>query len=165
MQTKKAIGNLLNRYRAVLKKCHLLNTFGTLALASALMAAGAGSALAASWGWVNKSAEGPYTAWTSINKDTTIVNGKVEGNTLNSTAEKDVIGFVYFAGFEKDSGTAVTITDSSFKNNTISAKYGVSAGGIMNKGMTIDLNNVEFSGNKISSGGYSNGGAIYADAG
>lgn len=164
MQTKKAIGNLLNRYRAVLKKCHLLNTFGTLALASALMAAGAGSALAASWGWVNKSAEGPYTAWTSINKDTTIVNGKVEGNTLNSTAEKDVIGFVYFAGFEKDSGTAVTITDSSFKNNTISAKYGVSAGGIMNKGMTIDLNNVEFSGNKISSGGYSNGGAIYADA-
>lgn len=164
MQTKKAIGNLLNRYRAVLKKCHLLNTFGTLALASALMAAGAGSALAASWGWVNKSAEGPYTAWTSINKDTTTVNGKVEGNTLNSTAEKDVIGFVYFAGFEKDSGTAVTITDSSFKNNTISAKYGVSAGGIMNKGMTIDLNNVEFSGNKISSGGYSNGGAIYADA-
>lgn len=164
MQTKKAIGNLLNRYRAVLKKCHLLNTFGTLALASALMAAGAGSALAASWGWVNKSAEGPYTAWTSINKDTTIVNGKVEGNTLNSTAEEAVIGFVYFAGFEKDSGTAVTITDSSFKNNTISAKYGVSAGGIMNKGMTIDLNNVEFSGNKISSGGYSNGGAIYADA-
>ena len=101
MQTKKAIGNLLNRYRAVLKKCHLLNTFGTLALASALMAAGAGSALAASWGWVNKSAEGPYTAWTSINKDTTIVNGKIEGNTLNSTAEEDVIGFVYFAGFEK----------------------------------------------------------------
>lgn len=164
MQTKKAIGNLLNRYRAVLKKCHLLNTFGTLALASALMAAGAGSALAASWGWVNKSVEGPYTAWISIDKDTTIVNGKIEGNTLNSTAEDDVIGFVYFAGFEKDSGTAVTITDSSFKNNTISAKYGVSAGGIMNKGMTIDLNNVEFSGNKISSGGYSNGGAIYADA-
>lgn len=164
MQTKKAIGNLLNRYRAVLKKCHLLNTFGTLALASALMAAGAGSALAASWGWVNKSVEGPYTAWISIDKDTTIVNGKIEGNTLNSTAEDDVIGFVYFAGFEKDSGTAVTITDSSFKNNTISAKYCVSAGGIMNKGMTIDLNNVEFSGNKISSGGYSNGGAIYADA-
>ena len=34
----------------------------------------------------------------------------------------------------------------------------------MNKGMTIDLNNVEFSGNKISSDGYSNGGAIYADS-
>lgn len=36
MQTKGAIGNLINRYRAVLKKCNLLNTFGTLAIASAL---------------------------------------------------------------------------------------------------------------------------------
>ena len=43
MQTKKAIGNLLNRYRAVLKKCHLLNTFGTLALASAFILGGAAS--------------------------------------------------------------------------------------------------------------------------
>ena len=31
-QTKGAIGNLLNRYKAVLKKCHLLNTFGSLAV-------------------------------------------------------------------------------------------------------------------------------------
>ena len=45
MQTKKAIGNLLNRYRAVLKKCHLLNTFGTLALASAFILGGAASAM------------------------------------------------------------------------------------------------------------------------
>lgn len=164
MQTKKAIGNLLNRYRAVLKKCHLLNTFGTLALASALMAAGAGPALAASWEWVNKSVEGSYSSWAATTENTTIVNGKIEGNTLNSIAEGGVIGLIYFAGYGKDSGTAVTITDSSFKNNTISAKYCVSAGGIMNKGMTIDLNNVEFSGNKISSDGYSNGGAIYADA-
>lgn len=164
MQTKKAIGNLLNRYRAVLKKCHLLNTFGTLALASALMAAGAGPALAASWEWVNKSVEGSYSSWAATTENTTIVNGKIEGNTLNSIAEGGVIGLIYFAGYGKDSGTAVTITDSSFKNNTISAKYCVSAGGIMNKGMTIDLNNVEFSGNKISSDGYSNGGAICADA-
>lgn len=28
--TKGAIGNLINRYRAVLKKCHLLNAFGSL---------------------------------------------------------------------------------------------------------------------------------------
>ena len=41
-QTKGAIGNLLNRYRAVLKKCHLLNTFGSLAVASMLVMGGAG---------------------------------------------------------------------------------------------------------------------------
>ena len=31
--TKGAIGNLINRYKAVLKKCHLMNTFGSLAVA------------------------------------------------------------------------------------------------------------------------------------
>ena len=40
-QTKGAIGNLLNRYKAVLKKCHLLNTFGSLAVASMLVMGGA----------------------------------------------------------------------------------------------------------------------------
>ncbi len=38
METRNALGNLVNRYTAVLKKCHLLNTFGSLAIASALMA-------------------------------------------------------------------------------------------------------------------------------
>lgn len=32
--TKGAIGNLINRYKAVLKKCHLLNVFGSLAVAA-----------------------------------------------------------------------------------------------------------------------------------
>ena len=47
MQTKNAIGNLVNRYRAVLKKCNLLNTFGSLAIASAIALSGAGAAAAA----------------------------------------------------------------------------------------------------------------------
>ena len=37
MLTKGAIGNLANRYRAVLKKCNLINTFGSLAVASMLL--------------------------------------------------------------------------------------------------------------------------------
>ena len=45
--TQGAIGNLINRYRAVLKKCHLLNTFGSLAVASMLVMGGAGVAQAA----------------------------------------------------------------------------------------------------------------------
>lgn len=43
--TKGAIGNILNRYRAVLRKCHLLNTFGSLAVVSMLIT-GAGVAQA-----------------------------------------------------------------------------------------------------------------------
>ena len=45
-QTKGAIGNLLNRYKAVLKKCHLLNTFGSLAVAGMLVMGGVGMATA-----------------------------------------------------------------------------------------------------------------------
>lgn len=38
MLTKGAIGNLINRYKAVLKKCHLINVFGSLAVAAMLTA-------------------------------------------------------------------------------------------------------------------------------
>ncbi|WP_337397964.1 hypothetical protein, partial [Desulfovibrio sp.] len=44
--TKGAIGNLINRYKAVLKKCHLMNTFGSLAVAGMLVMGGAGMAVA-----------------------------------------------------------------------------------------------------------------------
>ena len=47
MLTKGAIGNLINKYRAVLKKCRLLNLFGTLALTGALTVGAAGMAGAA----------------------------------------------------------------------------------------------------------------------
>lgn len=48
--TKGAIGNLINRYKAVLKKCHLLNVFGSLAVAGMLVMGGAGVAVAeGSW--------------------------------------------------------------------------------------------------------------------
>ena len=47
MLTKGAIGNLVNRYRAVLKKCRLINVFGSLAAASMLVMGGAGMAMAA----------------------------------------------------------------------------------------------------------------------
>jgi len=49
MLTKGAIGNLVNRYRAVLKKCNLINTFGSLAVASMLVLGGAGVAGAEEW--------------------------------------------------------------------------------------------------------------------
>ncbi len=44
MQSKNAIGNLKNRYLAVLKKCNLMNVFGSLAMAGALLVASAGIA-------------------------------------------------------------------------------------------------------------------------
>ena len=51
MLTKGAIGNLVNKYRAVLKKCRLLNLFGSLALTGALTVGAAGMAGAAAPEW------------------------------------------------------------------------------------------------------------------
>ena len=51
MLTKGAMGNLVNKYRAVLKKCGLLNVFGSLAVAGALVLGGAGMAGAVDIGW------------------------------------------------------------------------------------------------------------------
>ena len=45
--TRRALGNLINRYNAVLGKCRLLNAFGSLAVAGLLVMGGAGAALAA----------------------------------------------------------------------------------------------------------------------
>lgn len=45
--SKGAVGNLVNRYRAVLKKCHLMNVFGSLAVAGMLIMGGAG--IAGAW--------------------------------------------------------------------------------------------------------------------
>lgn len=52
--TKGAIGNLINRYKAVLKKCHLMNTFGSLAVAGMLVMGGAGVAGATDYTAANK---------------------------------------------------------------------------------------------------------------
>lgn len=74
--TKGAIGNLINRYKAVLKKCHLLNVFGSLAVAGMLVMGGAGVAVAADpdWGTANEPNTTGYT-WTG--KETVTHTGDV----------------------------------------------------------------------------------------
>ena len=74
--TKGAIGNLINRYKAVLKKCHLMNTFGSLAVAGMLIMGGAGVAVAADpdWGTAN---EPNTTGYTWMGEETVTHTGDV----------------------------------------------------------------------------------------
>ena len=83
--TKGAIGNLINRYKAVLKKCHLMNTFGSLVVAGMLIMGGAGVAVAADpdWGTANKPNTTGYT-WTG--KETVPHTGDVHIKTGNVRA-------------------------------------------------------------------------------
>lgn len=76
--TKGAIGNLINRYKAVLKKCHLMNTFGSLAVAGMLVMGGAGVAVAA----------GDVALEGKNNYDQTTVNNLMGGWLVKSAGTK-----------------------------------------------------------------------------
>ena len=132
-QTKGAIGNLLNRYRAVLKKCHLLNTFGSLAVAGLLVMGGAGVAGAADV--VKPDAIISYTGSDFLSNDTlvdsdgtfTIKNQDAESGTISinatgQTTGRGVVTNIYQntdLGYTSDrvSPVGITITDSVFKDN------------------------------------------------
>ena len=89
-QTKGAIGNLLNRYKAVLKKCNLLNTFGSLAVASMLVMGGAGVAQAAHLNVMVNNAEisGPFDSYTNTEDKTSapavVIGEGLTGITIKS---------------------------------------------------------------------------------
>ena len=86
--TKGAIGNLINRYKAVLKKCHLMNTFGSLAVAGMLIMGGAGVAVAGAaaspdWGTAD---EPNTTGYTWKGEETVTHTGDVHIKTGNVRA-------------------------------------------------------------------------------
>lgn len=133
--TKGAIGNLINRYKAVLKKCHLMNTFGSLAVAGMLIMGGAGMAVAAD------------TTSTPAAKSQIVINKDSENKALTGTYE----------GYESQKGgvisvangaTGVTITNSSFTKNT-ATEYG---GAIFNDGQ-ISITGTTFDNNIANSVG------------
>lgn len=135
--TKGAIGNLINRYKAVLKKCHLMNTFGSLAVAGMLVMGGAGVAGAAS-------AED-------------FSNTEITGETLNSNASYLMGGYIQSSGEKLD--------EAKFLKNTITHTGNYLQGGIIKRSYAPELSitNSEFSGNSVSTTGYLQGGIINHD--
>ena len=136
--TKGAIGNLINRYKAVLKKCHLMNTFGSLAVAGMLVMGGAGMA-------VDASAED-------------FSNKEITGKTLNSDASYLMGGYIKSSGKELD--------EAKFLKNTITHTGNYLQGGIIKRSSYapgLSIANSEFSGNTVSTTGYLQGGIINHD--
>ena len=122
MLTKGAIGNLINRYRAVLKKCNLMNVFGSLAVAGMLVMGGAGMAIAD---------ERP------IISNETVVNGQsVSGQTSTSW------GGVYYVS---NSGS-LTLNNSHYSDNVSKGSGGVLLGEKNQAVLNVDSSS--FSNNK-----------------
>ena len=128
--TKGAIGNLINRYKAVLKKCHLMNTFGSLAVAGMLVMGGAATAGAADPSVASKSLLS-YTG-TELLENTAAVSTEegaefdyqLADGTITITATKQTSGGrsvltnLYNDGtVERISTSGLSITGSSFVDN------------------------------------------------
>lgn len=134
--TKGAIGNLINRYKAVLKKCHLMNTFGSLAVAGMLVMGGAGMAVAAN----DLPLEGGnnYDSNTTVNHlmggwlvNTPETAEKAQGDitlTVNGGKISEIIGGSYAKGLTASGGSLLTvkhgdITTTISGDQTFSAEF------------------------------------------
>ena len=138
--TKGAIGNLINRYKAVLKKCHLMNTFGSLAVAGMLIMGGAGMAVAADAQDVALGSGGQYTpgqgadhlmgGWLVNNADTEAAGAitlEVQGGTIS-----EIIGGSYVKANSAFNGTLTHGTITTTIEGTTSSQFVVGGSKIAN---------------------------------
>ena len=110
--TKGAIGNLINRYKAVLKKCHLMNTFGSLAVAGMLVMGGAGVAVAAedvalgAGGSYDKTVEVNHLMGGGLYKDNKLTPDTAVASDITLSVEggsiSEIIGGSYISGTNAD---------------------------------------------------------------
>lgn len=124
--TKGAIGNLINRYKAVLKKCHLLNVFGSLAVAGMLVMGGAAAAgaVTVTTGPEFESAITNAAAGTTITLGQDIEDG-VGVKFENKTVTIDFAGYKYTA-YADSVGSAKTETNifQLLTGSTVTLKNG-----------------------------------------
>ena len=169
--TKGAIGNLINRYKAVLKKCHLLNVFGSLAVAGMLVMGGAAAAGAAvDWGTENQPATKGYT-WQG--EETVTHTGDIFIDTKNARAfqayqDGPYSGHTPIHTAEK--GTLVLGSDSATISISSSGTTGESYGVLIfdnspaahSEQLKLDLKGDTVSINAVNTGGYA--GALHVSS-
>jgi len=152
VQTQGAIGNLINRYRAVLKKCCLLNVFGSLAVAGLLVMGGVAGAEAAQSLDFSTTAEDTIVvdyesmmATSSLSESGDAANGYKNTNVSKVTVieggQLEVLGgsrIVHRSGPEAGTGMDVEVTGGS-----------IDIGGI---GSAMEVNTLTISAGEISIG-------------
>ena len=161
--TKGAIGNLINRYKAVLKKCHLMNTFGSLAVAGMLIMGGAAAAGAADVETITPAQDSKilyYNGNLYFADDTptdTVVKNDDDTITANLTNQNATFGVL--TNLRKENGgdvSSIKITNSFFANNTGGGAVTLWGMGTGQDTLTKSISDFEFD-NNLSNG---NGGAV-----
>lgn len=161
--TKGAIGNLINRYKAVLKKCHLMNTFGSLAVAGMLVMGGAAAAGAADVETITPAQDSKilyYNGNLYFADDTptdTVV--KNDDDTITAKLTNQNATFGVLTNLRKENGgdvSSIKITNSFFANNTGGGAVTLWGMGTGQDTLTKSISDSKFDNN--SSNG--NGGAV-----
>ncbi|WP_303172340.1 hypothetical protein, partial [uncultured Desulfovibrio sp.] len=172
MLTKGAIGNLVNKYRAVLKKCRLLNLFGTLALTGALTVGAAGMAGAApTWG--------PDQDVTITGNETLNNSGQAQsldiGGVANSLTVSSSTGHLYVSGATtlNDGGTLTlntgphgllgTTDNASEAADTWTGSFGMTGGTLEISSSQLQMDAVTISGGTANIAGQIGGGTNWDD--
>ena len=142
MLTKGAIGNLVNRYKAVLKKCKLINTFGSLAVASMLVLGGAGVASAISFdSTLAIYPSGATTSYTLTKEDNefnvvssgrgiehgtskhfSVIGGEGSSISIESTGNHAVVAGPGLVELEADTVTLTAASRGAYSDGHISIK-------------------------------------------
>ena len=148
MMTKRAMGNLLNRYRAVLKKCHLMNTFGSLAVASILvMGATSGEAFGNAIGYDLASPSTPRTTVSVTDESEDAVASSIKADVPGTYAAPDTIARAEATAI----GTQSALSFGVFvQNNT-------------NKQLTVNINQLDSVTQSITENGTSRSVGILSD--
>ena len=172
MLTKGAIGNLVNKYRAVLKKCRLLNLFGSLALTGALTVGAAGMAGAApTWG--------PDQDVTITGNETLSNGGQAQsldiGGAGNSLTVSSSTGHLYVSGATSlnDGGTLTlntgphgllgTTDSASEAADTWTGSFGMTGGTLTIANSQLQMDAVTISGGTADIAGQIGGGTNWDD--
>lgn len=169
--TKGAIGNLINRYKAVLKKCHLLNVFGSLAVAGMLVMGGAAAAGAAEHVAIEEAALSyDGTAILTNANITTPIGYTLENGGVTITADgvdhtgRGVLTNLYqmqeTGATEYISSTGLSITGSTFSNNKNTLNNGAGGGAVSlwsdgnaETGLSHSISSTTFTNNSSDLGG------------
>lgn len=156
--TKGAIGNLINRYRAVLKKCHLLNVFGSLAVAGMLVMGGAAAAGAVDVNPVTGAGVlyyngSLYFADDTLQEDITLNQDKsITANISNKNSTNHGI----LTNLRQENGgevSSITIVNSTFSNNGESGAVSLWSQGTGEDSLTKNISNTIFNQNRTNYSG------------
>lgn len=139
IMSRNAVGNLMARYKTVLKNCSLMNTFGSLAMAGMLVLGGASGAMATNSDYTNADS-------VTITVDTILTPA-----ISNQESNCNLYSSYSVGAYRVDENATLTLDGGIFSNNK--ADYYAAITTTVNTGSKLIVNGTNFVNNTALEGG------------